>query len=54
MARSYLVRQLRNFRGGVRGSHPSDQLGQVMRTMVGTLPDDQAILDVVAYIATSR
>ena len=46
----YLVTQLKNYKSGVRGSHAKDLFGMQMRPMAMTLPDDQAILDVVAYI----
>lgn len=46
----YLVTQLNHYREGVRGSHPDDRLGQQMRAMAATLPDEQAVRDVVAYI----
>ena len=48
----YLVRQLQNFRDGVRGSHASDFYGMQMGFMGRTLQDDQAINDLVAYINT--
>lgn len=48
----YLKRQLQNFKSGVRGKHPEDQLGYQMTHMVSALKDDQAIDDVVAYINT--
>ena len=46
----YLVRQLENFRSGVRGGKPGDIYGSQMRASVGMLPDQDAIHDVVAYI----
>lgn len=46
----YMIAQLQNYRAGVRGSHPEDTLGQQMQAAVVVLPDDQAILDVIAYI----
>jgi len=46
----YLVRQLENFRAGIRGSHPDDAQGAQMRAAAQVLPDDEAIRDVVAYI----
>lgn len=46
----YLVRQLQNYKSGARGSHQDDSYGSTMRAMVATLPNDQAIEDVVAYI----
>ena len=46
----YLQRQLENFKSGLRGAHPQDLSGKQMGFMARTLHDDQAILDVVAYI----
>jgi cytochrome c oxidase subunit 2 len=47
----YLERQIRNFDAGVRGTHSEDifgrQMGVIQKLM---LPDDQAILDVIAHI----
>lgn len=48
----YLVRQLKNFKDGIRGTHKNDKLGHQMRQMALTLKDDKAIDDVVSYIAT--
>lgn len=48
----YLVRQLENFKSGVRGGHPSDYYGKQMGFMAETLQNEQAIRDVVAYINT--
>lgn len=48
----YLVKQLENFRAGVRGADERDTYGAQMRAVVATLPDDKAITDVVAYINT--
>jgi len=47
----YMIRQLKYFRDGVRGSHAKDVRGQQMAAMAKTLTDDQAIADVAAYIA---
>ncbi len=46
----YLIRQLKNYQSGARGVHKEDIYGATMRGMAGTLPNEQAILDVVAYI----
>ena len=46
----YLVTQLQNFKNGSRGSDPGDSYGMQMRASTQLLADDQAILDVVAYI----
>ena len=48
----YLVTQLQNFKKGLRGADSRDTLGAQMTAISGTLPDDQAITDVVAYINT--
>lgn len=48
----YLVRQLQNFREGIRGYKQTDNLGKQMGLMSKQLGDDQAINDVVAYINT--
>jgi cytochrome c553 len=49
---SYLSRQLNNFKTGLRGSNPADSGGAQMRAMAATLPDDQAIADLTAYLAS--
>jgi cytochrome c oxidase subunit 2 len=46
----YLARQLKNFRDGVRGTHPQDTHGAQMALMASMLADDAAIGDVLAYI----
>jgi cytochrome c oxidase subunit 2 len=46
----YLVRQLNNFRNGVRGTHPDDKYGEQMGFMSKQLHGNQDIYDVVAYI----
>lgn len=46
----YLVRQLQNYRTGVRGSHPEDLYGKQMTLMSGMLRSEQDVNDVVAYI----
>jgi len=48
----YLAKQLRNFKAGLRGADSRDTYGQQMSPMAGTLADDAAIANVVAYIAT--
>jgi len=50
----YLVRQLQYFKSGARGTHPGDEYGFQMTSMVTALKDDQAINDVVAYINTLK
>lgn len=46
----YMVRQLANYKKGLRGAHPQDTFGMQMRPMASMLADDKAINDVVAYI----
>ena len=48
----YLVRQLENFKRGIRGEHPSDYYGKQMGFMGRILQDEHAINDLVAYINT--
>ena len=48
----YLKRQLQNFKSGARGSDSRDTYGLQMAPMAQLLADDQAIDDVLAYIAT--
>jgi cytochrome c553 len=48
----YLIRQVENFKAGVRGARPGDQGGALMRPMMLQLKDEQAIKDVVSYIMT--
>ncbi len=48
----YLVRQLENYKQGIRGSHPQDLYGKQMTLLTGMLRDGQDINDVVAYINT--
>lgn len=50
----YLLKQLHNFRDGIRGANPRDAAGLRMRPMSMTLVDEQAMKDVVAYILTLR
>ena len=50
----YLVRQLQNYKAGLRGSDPKDVFGQQMRPMAMILANDQAINDVVAYVNSLR
>jgi cytochrome c oxidase subunit 2 len=46
----YIVRQLRNFKSGARGSDPMDTYGLQMAPMAQLLPDNQAMEDVAAYV----
>ncbi len=46
----YILSQLKKFRSGIHGTNPEDMTGMQMRPMSMTLPDDQAMDDVIAYI----
>lgn len=48
----YMLSQLKKFKGGIRGSHPDDKYGTAMANMALTLADENAMLDVIAYIKT--
>ncbi len=48
----YLVRQLGNYKQGVRGAHPADLYGKQMNLMTTVLRDEQSVRDVVSYINT--
>jgi cytochrome c oxidase subunit 2 len=48
----YLVRQLDNFKEGVRGTHQNDIYGAQMRIMAQMLETDEQVRAVAAYIAT--
>jgi cytochrome c oxidase subunit 2 len=50
----YLVRQLQNFRKGIRGGHPRDFEGAQMALLSDALDDDTDVADVTAYIRTLR
>ena len=50
----YLVAQLRNYRGGLRGANKADANGQQMRAIAASLTSDYAIDDVVSYINSLR
>ena len=50
----YLLSSLQRYKNGLRSYNPANANAQVMRGMVGTLVDEQAMRDVVAYIMTLR
>lgn len=50
----YELRQLQNFKAGIRGTKPADSFGAVMRPMALTLVTDQDIVDVIAYFDTLK
>ena len=48
----YLKRQLKNFKAGIRGANSKDKYGMQMRPMALTLPNDQAVDDMAAYVSS--
>ena len=48
----YVVRQLENFKTGIRGGHQNDIYGAQMRIMSQMLESDERVRAVAAYIAT--
>jgi cytochrome c oxidase subunit 2 len=50
----YELRQLRNFKAGIRGTKPEDSFGAVMRPMALTLATDQDVEDVIGYFSTLK
>ncbi|MFT6276105.1 MAG: cytochrome c oxidase subunit 2 [Halioglobus sp.] len=48
----YLLGQLTAFREGKRGMHADDRSGRQMRAMASVLPNEKAVNDVVAFIAS--
>ncbi|WP_116368100.1 c-type cytochrome [Parahaliea mediterranea] len=48
----YVVAQLEKFRNGQRGGEGASAESRQMAPMAATLPDEQAMLDVAAYIAS--
>ena len=50
----YLVRELQNYKKGIRGTNPKDTFGAQMKPMAAMLADDQAINNVVVYIRSLK
>ncbi len=50
----YLATELRKFKTGIRGVNPKDREGRLMRPMALTLPNEDAIRNVVAYVETLK
>jgi cytochrome c oxidase subunit 2 len=48
----YVLSSLRKYKAGIRGANPANTNAVLMRGMSNLLPDDQAMIDVVAFIAT--
>ena len=50
----YTARQLNHFKKGIRGTNPKDTYGMQMRPMSMTLPDDAAVNNMAAYLASLK
>jgi cytochrome c oxidase subunit 2 len=48
----YIARQIEHFKQGIRGASEGDEFGRQMAPMANMLPDESAIRNVAAYIAT--
>ncbi len=48
----YLERQLQAYKSGLRGTNEKDAFGAQMRPMAMMLATDEAVLDIIAYLAT--
>lgn len=48
--RTYIIRQYRNFKAGLRGSHPDDRFGKQMKMMATSLSAEKDLYDVIAYL----
>lgn len=48
----YVVAQLQKFKAGIRGGADASSTAQQMAGMAGTLADDEAVMNVAAYIDT--
>ena len=50
----YIYNQLIKFRNGQRGNGSGDKAGKIMQMSAKSLPDDQAIKDLAAYLTTLK
>ena len=48
----YLYESIKKYKASIRGMGEGDSFGMAMIGMVGTLPDDDAIRDVIAHLQT--
>lgn len=48
----YIEGQLHKFRNGVRGAHPDDTHGKTMVPWAKSIPSDQAVTDLAAYVSS--
>lgn len=49
---SYIERQLKDYRAGLRGAHPDDVPGNRMRMLARSIPDEALMADLAAHIAS--
>jgi cytochrome c553 len=47
---AYITRQIANYRGGLRGSHPDDRFGKQMKMMANVIANDEELTNIIAYI----
>lgn len=47
----YLLSQLQKFKSGLRGANPKDLAGAIMSPVARSLPDEQSMIDLAAYIS---
>lgn len=45
----YQLAQLKKFKAGLRGTDPTDAQSMQMRAILATVPDEQTMLDIIAY-----
>lgn len=50
LSADYIKQQYHNFQQGLRGSHPDDRFGRQMKLMSNSLPGEQDLNDVTAFI----
>ena len=47
---AYITRQIANYKGGLRGSHPDDRFGKQMKMMANVIANDEELTNIIAYI----
>ncbi len=48
----YMLAQLKKFKSGIRGNNPADIEAMTMKPILATLPDEDAMKNVIAYLMT--
>jgi cytochrome c oxidase subunit 2 len=46
----YIIRQINNYKTGIRGSHTGDPLGKQMKIMANIIIDDDELINIIAYV----